>query len=38
MAGSFFPAVHDPKQSGYGGGCPVPEVCPLCSNGKQVTE
>ncbi|MCU1574330.1 MAG: helicase UvrD [Micrococcaceae bacterium] len=38
MAGSFFPAVHDPKQSGHGGGCPVPEVCPLCSTGKQVTE
>jgi PD-(D/E)XK nuclease superfamily len=38
MAGAYFPAVHDPKSSGFGSTCPVPEVCPLCSTGRQVTE
>jgi superfamily I DNA/RNA helicase len=39
MSGSVFEARHDPAKSGHGGhGCRLPEVCPLCSRGKQVTE
>lgn len=39
MAGRTFEARHDPTKSGHGGqGCRLPEVCPLCSRGKQVTE
>jgi superfamily I DNA/RNA helicase len=39
MAGSHFEARHDPAKSGHGGhGCRLPEVCPLCPRGKQVTE
>lgn len=39
MAGAEFEAVHDPKRSGYGAGsCRLPEICPLCPEGKQVTE
>jgi superfamily I DNA/RNA helicase len=39
MSGSTFEARHDPAKSGHGGhGCRLPEVCPLCVRGKQVTE
>jgi superfamily I DNA/RNA helicase len=39
MAGNSFEARHDPTKSGHGGhGCRLPEVCPLCVRGKQVTE
>jgi superfamily I DNA/RNA helicase len=39
MSGSTFEARHDPSKSGHGGhGCRLPEVCPLCARGKQVTE
>ncbi|WP_066294448.1 ATP-dependent helicase [Arthrobacter sp. B6] len=39
MAGSVFEARHDPAKGGHGGhGCRLPEVCPLCARGKQVTE
>ncbi|MGO4190836.1 ATP-dependent helicase [Arthrobacter sp. YAF17] len=39
MSGSTFEARHDPSKGGHGGhGCRLPEVCPLCVRGKQVTE
>jgi superfamily I DNA/RNA helicase len=39
MSGSGFEARHDPSRGGFGGhGCRLPEVCPLCARGKQVTE
>ncbi|WP_422390265.1 ATP-dependent helicase [Arthrobacter sp. N1] len=39
MAAASFEAVHDPRRSGFGGsGCRLPEVCPLCEEGKQVTQ
>ncbi|CAI3801340.1 ATP-dependent helicase [Pseudarthrobacter sp. MM222] len=39
MSGTTFEARHDPSKSGHGGhGCRLPEVCPLCARGKQVTE
>ena len=39
MSGHEFEARHDPSKSGFGGhGCRLPEVCPLCARGKQVTE
>jgi hypothetical protein len=39
MSGSVFEARHDPAKSGHGGhGCRLPEVCPLCPRGRQVTE
>lgn len=39
MAGSNFEARHDPSKGSHGGhGCRLPEVCPLCVRGKQVTE
>ncbi|MHA7288306.1 ATP-dependent helicase [Arthrobacter sp. MDT3-24] len=39
MSGSNFEARHDPAKSSHGGhGCRLPEVCPLCVRGKQVTE
>jgi hypothetical protein len=39
MAGNSFEARHDPAKGGHGGhGCRLPEVCPLCIRGKQVTE
>ncbi|WP_209748275.1 MULTISPECIES: ATP-dependent helicase [Micrococcaceae] len=39
MSGNVFEARHDPAKSGHGGhGCRLPEVCPLCPRGKQVTE
>ena len=39
MAGNIFEARHDPAKGSHGGhGCRLPEVCPLCIRGKQVTE
>ncbi|MFE4077895.1 ATP-dependent helicase [Paenarthrobacter sp. YIM B13468] len=39
MAGATFEARHDPSKAGHGGhGCRLPDVCPLCARGKQVTE
>ncbi|MGW9405816.1 ATP-dependent helicase [Arthrobacter sp. NPDC055585] len=39
MSDDKFDTVHDPARSGYGGhGCRLPEICPLCTEGKQVTE
>ncbi len=39
MAAATFEAIHDPRRSGYGGsGCRLPEICPLCEEGKQVTQ
>ncbi|BAS09909.1 atp-Dependent DNA helicase [Arthrobacter sp. Hiyo4] len=39
MSGSSFEARHDPAKSSHGGhACRLPEVCPLCVRGKQVTE
>ncbi|MCC9146410.1 MULTISPECIES: ATP-dependent DNA helicase [unclassified Arthrobacter] len=39
MSAAFFETVHDPGRSGFGGnGCRLPEICPLCAEGKQVTE
>lgn len=39
MSDSTFDTVHDPTRSGFGGhGCRLPEICPLCPEGKQVTE
>lgn len=39
MGGSEFLARHDPAKGSHGGhGCRLPEVCPLCLRGRQVTE
>lgn len=39
MGGNEFEARHDPSKSSHGGhGCRLPEICPLCSRGRQVTE
>jgi hypothetical protein len=39
MGGSEFEARHDPAKGSHGGhGCKLPEVCPLCVRGRQVTE
>lgn len=39
MAGSTFEARHEAGKGGHGGhGCRLPDVCPLCARGKQVTE
>ena len=39
MGGSEFTARHDPSKGSHGGhGCRLPEVCPLCVRGRQVTE
>ena len=39
MSDAGFDTVHDPTRSGFGGhGCRLPEICPLCPEGKQVTE
>lgn len=39
MGGSTFEARHDPTKGSHGGhGCRLPEVCPLCVRGRQVTE
>ena len=39
MGGSEFLARHDPSKGSHGGhGCRLPEVCPLCVRGRQVTE
>ncbi|UVJ38380.1 ATP-dependent DNA helicase [Arthrobacter sp. CJ23] len=39
MAAGTFEARHDPAKGSHGGhGCRLPDVCPLCARGKQVTE
>ena len=39
MSGATFETIHDPARSGFGGhGCRLPEICPRCTEGKQVTE
>ncbi|NKX49419.1 ATP-dependent helicase [Arthrobacter deserti] len=39
MSGSAFEARHDPRHAGHGSqGCRAPQICPLCAEGKQVTE
>lgn len=39
MAGASFEARHDPSRGSHGGhGCRLPDICPLCARGKQVTE
>lgn len=39
MAGNGFQARHDPSRAGRtGSGCRLPSVCPLCDEGRQVTE
>lgn len=39
MGGRTFEARHEPGKGSYGGhGCKLPEVCPLCVRGRQVTE
>ncbi len=38
MSGAIFEAIHDPGSGSTNGSCPVPEICPLCSAGKQITE
>lgn len=39
MSGARFEARHDPSKGSHGGhGCRLPDICPLCSRGKQVTE
>ncbi|GAB3545347.1 ATP-dependent DNA helicase [Arthrobacter tumbae] len=39
MSAAEFDTVHDPSRSAYGGGgCRLPEICPLCVEGRQVTE
>lgn len=39
MGGSLFEARHDPGKGSFGGhGCKLPEICPLCTRGRQVTE
>ncbi|GAB2740156.1 ATP-dependent helicase [Sinomonas soli] len=37
MAGDHFEARHEPG-GGFTGGCRLPDVCPLCARGRQVTE
>lgn len=37
MAGATFEARHEPG-AGFTGGCRLPDVCPLCARGRQVTE
>ncbi|WP_336856650.1 ATP-dependent DNA helicase [Sinomonas albida] len=37
MSGHEFEARHEPG-AGFAGGCRLPEICPLCSRGRQVTE
>lgn len=39
MSGNEFQARHDPSKAGRNGsGCRLPAVCPLCDEGRQVTE
>ena len=39
MGGNTFEARHDPAKGNHGGyGCRLPEICPLCVRGRQVTE
>ncbi|WP_422933726.1 ATP-dependent helicase [Sinomonas sp. P47F7] len=37
MSGHEFEARHEPG-AGFAGGCRLPDICPLCSRGRQVTE
>ncbi|WP_077490029.1 ATP-dependent helicase [Sinomonas mesophila] len=37
MSGAAFEARHEPG-AGFAGGCRLPELCPLCARGRQVTE
>ena len=37
MSGAAFEARHEPG-TGFVGGCRLPELCPLCARGRQVTE
>ncbi|MEA5453148.1 PD-(D/E)XK nuclease family protein [Sinomonas sp. JGH33] len=37
MSAAEFVARHEPG-SGFAGGCRLPDICPLCSRGRQVTE
>jgi len=37
MAQATFDARHDASWTERSG-CPLPEICPLCVEGKQVTE
>jgi hypothetical protein len=37
MAGERFEARHEPG-AGFTGGCRLPDICPLCIRGRQVTE
>lgn len=37
MAGGTFEARHEPG-AGFTGGCRLPDICPLCARGRQVTE
>ena len=39
MASAVFETIHDPLRAGFGGsGCRLPEICPLCTEGRQVTQ
>ncbi len=39
MSGDSFDAIHEAGRQAFGGrGCRLPEVCPLCPEGKQVTQ
>ena len=40
MAGTRFEARHTAEQEngGHGRSCAVPWLCPLCAQGRQVTE
>lgn len=39
MSGATFEARHQPGQGAHGGrACRLPDICPLCARGKQVTE
>ncbi|WP_374200304.1 ATP-dependent helicase [Arthrobacter sp. M4] len=39
MSAASFEARHQPGQGSHGGrGCRLPDICPLCARGKQVTE
>ncbi len=39
MSGESFDSIHAPGRQTFGGhGCRLPEICPLCPEGKQVTQ
>jgi hypothetical protein len=37
MSAAEFEARHEPG-AGFSGGCRLPDICPLCVRGRQVTE